>query len=242
MGSVEIPAPTQNNLLSALPFDQQARLHDQLEFVAFNLGDIIHESREHLDYLYFPTSCVVSLVYTTAGGVTAEMGLVGNDGALGIEILMGGESMPHRAIVQVAGCAFKMQAKLLREEFASNHALQQLMLRYTQALITQVSQTAVCNRLHSVEQRLCRWILMCHDRLHADELLMTQEFIANMLGARRQGVTAAAGRLQGAGLIHFSRGHIKILDRPGLERTVCECYPVVKKEFDRLIGLPQSRH
>jgi CRP-like cAMP-binding protein len=164
------------------------------------------------------------------------MGLTGNDGVVGIALFLGGHTTPNRAIVQIAGGAFRMKAKILQGEFARGGALQQLMLRYTQALITQISQTAVCNRLHSIEKRLCRWLLLSHDRVESDELLMTQEFISNMLGGRRESVTVAAGRLQDAGLIHYSRGHISILDRKGLEATVCECYQVVKNETDRLVG------
>jgi len=204
--------------------------------VSFSLGQVIYESGGHLDYVYFPASSVVSLLYTTEDGSTAEMGLTGNDGVVGIALFLGGDTTPNRAIVQIAGGAFRMKAKILQQEFARGGALQQLMLRYTQALITQISQTAVCNRLHSVEKRLCRWLLLSHDRVKADELLMTQEFISNMLGGRRESVTVAAGRLQDAGLIHYSRGHISILDRKGLEASVCECYQVVKNETDRLIG------
>ena len=223
-----------NRLLAALPDEDYQRLHPHLECVPFSLGQVIYESDGHLDYGYFPSSSVVSLLYTTEDGSTAEMGLTGNDGVVGIALFLGGDTTPNRAVVQVAGGAFRMKAKILQEEFAGGGVLQQLMLRYTQALITQISQTAVCNRLHSVEKRLCRWLLLSHDRVKSDELLMTQEFISNMLGGRRESVTVAAGRLQDAGLIHYARGHISILDRKGLEAAVCECYQVVKNETDRL--------
>ena len=229
-------SPPENQVLAALPPEEQARLRPSFEYVTLALGDIVYEPAGHLDYLYFPTSCVVSLVYTMSSGATAEMGLVGNEGALGIALFMGGDTVPNRAEVLIAGGALKMKVKLMRDEFERRGAMQNLLLRYTQALITQISQTAVCNRLHSVEQRLCRWILLCHDRAQSDELLMTQESISNMLGGRRQSVTIAAGRLQDAGLIHYSRGHVKILDRARLEKAVCECYQVVKSELDRLMA------
>jgi CRP-like cAMP-binding protein len=230
--------PAENRLLAALPSEDLVRLLPNLERIAFALGDVVFESGGHLNYIYFPTSCIVSLVHTMETGVTAEMGLIGNEGAVGIALFMGRDTMPNRAVVQIAGNAIRMKAKTLLEEFRRGGALQELLLRYTQALITQICQTAVCNRLHSVEQRLCRWILLCHDRLKSNELCMTQEFISNMLGGRRQSVTVAAGRLQDAGLIHYSRGHIKILDRKGLEAAACECYRVDKSEFDRLVGPP----
>lgn len=232
---------SENQLLAALPSDTLAGLLPRLEPITFALGDVIYESGGHLDYIYFPTSCIVSLVYTMETGETAEMGLTGNEGAVGIALFMGGDTMPNRAIVQVAGNAIRMKARTLLAELRRDGPLEERLLRYTQALITQICQTAVCNRLHLVEQRLCRWILLCHDRLKSNELLMTQEFIANMLGGRRQSVTVAAGRLQDAGLIHYSRGHIQILDRRGLEAAACECYRVVKAEYDRLLGLPEAR-
>ncbi len=193
--------------------------------------------------MYFPTTAVVSLLYTLASGMTAEMGLTGNDGVVGVALFLGGDTTPNRAVIQVAGGALQMKAKVLREEFARGRAFQQALLRYTQALITQISQTAVCNRLHPVEQRLCRWLLLCHDRVRSAELRMTQEFIANMLGGRRESVTVAAGRLQDAGLIRYARGQITIVDRPGLEATVCECYQIVKSEGERLLrpGVPPGR-
>ena len=223
-----------NLLLWALPPADRARLLPHLQPVTFLLGQSVCESGECTDYCYFPTSSVVSLLYTTQDGSTAEMGLVGNEGILGIAVFLGGESTCSSALVAAAGDALRLPARLLQEEFAHPGPLQHLLLRYTQALITQISQTAVCNRLHSVEQRLCRWLLLCHDRKRRPDLLMTQELIAHMLGGRRESVTVAAGRLQDAGLIHYCRGRITILDRKGLESNVCECYRVVKDECDRL--------
>ncbi len=222
-------------LLSALPSGEYERLLPAQRRVTFSLGEVIYESQASLEYVYFPTTCVVSLLYTMENGSTAEMGLVGNDGIVGIALFLGGDTTPNHAVVQIAGQAYRMNAKVLRKEFARGGPFQQLLLRYTQALITQISQTAVCNRLHSVEQRLCRWLLLSHDRVACDELPMTQEFIANMLGGRRESVTVSAARLQAAGLIHYSRGHIQILDRCGLEAQVCECYQIVKTELDRLL-------
>lgn len=233
------PRPTslgENRLLAALPSEEHERLLPQLQEVSFKLGEIVYEFGGHLDYVYFPTNSIVSLLYTMQNGTSAEMGLTGNDGVVGIALFMGGGTMPNRAVVQSAGGAFRMRAKTLQDEFARGGEFQRLMLRYTQALITQISQTAVCNRLHTVEQQLCRWLLLSHDRIHSDELVMTQELIADMLGVRREGVTVAAGRLQDFGAISYVRGHIKILDRQKLESTVCECYRVVKNEFDRLLG------
>jgi CRP-like cAMP-binding protein len=229
-------AVSENRLLAALPRLEYERLLPQLHEVSFTLGEVVYEFGGQLDYVYFPTTSIVSLLYTMENGSSAEMGLTGNDGVVGIALFMGGGTMPNRAVVQSAGGAIRMKAKILQDEFASGGQFQQLMLRYTQALITQISQTAVCNRLHSVEQQLCRWLLLSHDRIKTDELIMTQELIADMLGVRREGVTVAAGRLQDAGAISYVRGHIKILDRPKLEDTVCECYLVVKNEFDRLLG------
>lgn len=229
-------APIENHLLAALPSVEYERLHPQLQPVTFSLGEVVYEFGGQLDYVYFPTTSIVSLLYTMENGSSAEMGLTGNDGIVGIALFMGGGTMPNRAVVQSAGGAIRMKAKLLQEEFSRGGKFQQLLLRYTQALITQISQTAVCNRLHSVEQQLCRWLLLSHDRVKVDELIMTQELIADMLGVRREGVTVAAGRLQDSGAISYVRGHIKILDRQKLEDTVCECYLVVKNEFDRLLG------
>lgn len=229
-------SPTENRLLAALPRTEYESLLPQLQEVSFALGEVVYEFGGHLDYVFFPTTSIVSLLYTMEDGTSAEMGLTGNDGVVGIALFMGGGTMPNRAVVQSAGGAIRMKAKDLQDEFARGGKFQQLLLRYTQALITQISQTAVCNRLHSVEQQLCRWLLLSHDRLKVDELIMTQELIADMLGVRREGVTVAAGRLQDAGAIRYVRGHITILDRQKLEDTVCECYLVVKEEFDRLLG------
>jgi CRP-like cAMP-binding protein len=229
-----IRAPIENSLLSLLSEQEYRNLAPELEPVALGLGHVIYESGAQLDHLYFPTSCVVSLLYTMENGATAEMGLTGNDGAVGIALFLGGQTMPNRAVVQIAGAALRMKTAVLNKEFAKGGALQQLPLRYTQSLLSQISQTAVCNRLHSVERRLCRWLLLSQDRVNSDELPMTQEFISNMLGGRRESVTVAAGRLQDEGLIHYSRGQIRILNRPGLEAAVCECYHVIKQETDRL--------
>jgi CRP-like cAMP-binding protein len=228
--------PVDNRLLGALPAEEFERIRPHLGPISFSLGEVVYESGEHLDYVYFPTSAIISLLYTMENGATAEMGLAGNEGLIGIALFMGGDTMPNRAIVQSAGGAFRMKAKLVQDEFARSGKFQHLLLRYTQALITQISQTAVCNRLHTVEQQLCRWFLLSHDRVRADELVMTQELIANMLGVRREGVTVAAGRLQDIGAISYVRGIITVLDRQKLEETVCECYQVVKDEFDRLLG------
>jgi CRP-like cAMP-binding protein len=233
--------PVENRLLAALPSGEIEHLGPYLEPITFALGEVVYESGGHMKYLYFPTNSIVSLVYTMEDGSTVEMGLAGNEGVVGIALFMGGETTPNRGIVQIAGSAFRMKATILQEEFKRGGVLQHLLLRYTQALITQISQTAVCNRRHSLEQRLCRWLLLCHDRMESNELLMTQEFIANMLGARRESVTVAACHLQDAGLIHYSRGHITILNRRGLEAAVCECYRVVKNEFDRLLGAATAR-
>ena len=229
-------ATAENRLLAALPAVEYARLSPYLQEVKFSLGQVVYEFGGHLDHVFFPTDSIVSLLYTMENGTSAEMGLTGNDGVVGIALFMGGGTMPNRAVVQSAGGAVRMKVKALQDEFARGGKFQRSLLRYTQALITQISQTAVCNRLHSVEQQLCRWLLLSHDRVRADELIMTQELIADMLGVRREGVTVAAGRLQDSGAISYIRGHIKILDRQKLEDTVCECYQVVKKEFDRLLG------
>jgi CRP-like cAMP-binding protein len=229
-------AQIENRLLAALPGTEYKRLVPQLQPVSFSLGEVVYEFGGQLDYVFFPTTSIVSLLYTMENGSSAEMGLTGNDGVVGIALFMGGGTMPNRAVVQSAGAALRMKAKVLQNEFAQGGKFQQLLLRYTQALITQISQTAVCNRLHTVEQQLCRWLLLSRDRIETDELIMTQELIADMLGVRREGVTVAAGRLQDAGAISYVRGHIKMLDRQKLEDTVCECYLVVKTEFDRLLG------
>jgi CRP-like cAMP-binding protein len=199
------------------------------------LGRVVYESGGQLGYLYFPTTSIVSLLYVMENGASAEIAITGNEGLVGISLFMGGESTPSRAVVQSAGNAYRLKAGVLKKEFALGGALQQLALRFTQALITQMAQTAVCNRHHALDQQLCRWLLLSLDRLETNELMMTQELIANMLGVRREGVTEAAGHLQEAGLIQYSRGHITVLDRVKLEQRVCECYAVVKKEFDRLL-------
>ena len=227
--------PHQNHLINALPAEVYERLVPHLELVKMPLGDVIYESGGELQYAYFPTTCIVSLLYVLESGASAEIAVVGNEGIVGVALFMGGGTMPNRAIVQSAGHAYRLRARYIQAEFQRNGATLRLLLRYTQALITQMSQTAVCNRHHSVDQQLCRWLLLSLDRLDSNELSMTQELIANMLGVRREGVTEAAGKLQIAGLIEYSRGSIKVVDRPGLEARVCECYEVVKKEFDRLL-------
>ncbi|MBK8738888.1 MAG: Crp/Fnr family transcriptional regulator [Betaproteobacteria bacterium] len=227
--------PAQNYLLAALPAADYARLLPYLEPIVMPLGWVVYESGGHMGYVYFPTTSIVSLLYVTENGASAEIAIAGNEGLVGVALFMGGESTPSRAVVQSAGGGFRLKAGVLKREFARGGALQHLALRYTQALITQMSQTAVCNRHHTVDQQLCRWLLLSRDRLANDQLKMTQELIANMLGVRREGVTEAAGNLQAAGLIHYSRGNITILNRAGLEKRVCECYGVVKREFDRLL-------
>jgi CRP-like cAMP-binding protein len=228
--------PAVNRLLAQLPPEEMGRLLPHLRPVSFALGEVVYESGGRQSYIYFPTTAIISLLYLMENGSSAEMGVAGNDGLVGIALFMGGDTVPNRAVVQSAGAALRMRAKDLREEFARGGTFQRLLLRYTQALMTQMSQTAVCNRLHTIEQQLCRWLLLSHDRLDSDELVMTQELIANMLGVRREGVTHAAGRLQEGGLISYVRGRITILDRRGLEAAVCECYGVVKDEYDRLLG------
>ncbi|MDH3377264.1 MAG: Crp/Fnr family transcriptional regulator [Gammaproteobacteria bacterium] len=224
-----------NRLLAALPADVYKRLEPDMESVSLALGTVIYEANDTLSHVYFPTTAIVSLLYMMENGTSAEMGVVGYDGVVGIAVFMGGDTTPNRAVVQSAGNAIRLELKHFREEFRRVGELHRLLLLYTQALLTQMSQTAVCNRLHSVEQQLCRWLLLSHDRLESNELVMTQELIANMLGVRREGVSVAAHRLRQAGLIHYKRGHITIADRPGLESTVCECYQVVKTETDRLL-------
>ena len=228
----------QNHLLAALPADELTRISEGIALAPMPLGHVLYESGDEMRHVYFPTNCIISLLYVMEDGASAEIAIVGNEGIVGISLFMGGETTPSRAIVQSAGQAFRVAGKLLKQEFRRAGPVQHLLLRYTQALITQMSQTAVCNRHQSVEQQLCRWLLMSLDRLAANELTMTQELIANMLGVRREGVTESAGKLQKLGLIEYHRGHIKVLDRPALEAHACECYKVVKKEFQRL--LPQG--
>jgi CRP-like cAMP-binding protein len=229
-------SPKQNHLLAALPQADFERLAPHLEMVAMPLGEALYESGGRLQHAYFPTTSIASLLYVMEDGASAEIAVVGNEGILGIALFMGGETTPSRAIVQSAGHGYRLTSQQLKLEFNRGGAMMQLLLRYTQALITQMAQTAVCNRHHSVEQQLCRWLLLSLDRLSSSELTMTQELIANMLGVRREGVTEAAGRLRGAGVIRYSRGRITVLDRRRLEEEVCECYGVVKKEFDRLLS------
>ena len=226
--------PRQNHLLRALPAHEAERLIPQLELVAMPLGDVLYESGSQLRHVYFPTTSIVSLLYVMEDGASAEIAVVGNEGMVGVALFMGGETTPSRAVVQSAGHAYRLKGQFLKDEFRRAAALQHLLLRYTQALLTQMAQTAVCNRHHSVDQQLCRWLLLSLDRLPTNKLTMTQELIANMLGVRREGVTEAAGKLQVSGLIEYSRGQITVLDRPGLEAQCCECYSVVKKEFDEL--------
>ncbi|MGR9115514.1 MAG: Crp/Fnr family transcriptional regulator [Gammaproteobacteria bacterium] len=233
-------ANRKNHLLNLLPAAVYERLAPHLEEVSMPLGEVIYESGDILSHAYFPTTSIVSLLYVMENGASAEIAVVGNDGMIGVALFMGGGTMPNRAVVQSAGHAYRLRKHSLMEEFDRSGgrrtgALNNLLLRYTQALITQMAQTAVCNRHHSVDQQLCRWLLLSLDRLPSNELIMTQELIANMLGVRREGVTEAAIKLQKAGLIHYCRGHITVLDRPGLEARVCECYRVVKTEFDRLL-------
>jgi CRP-like cAMP-binding protein len=227
--------PHQNHLLAALPADELERLYPHLELVPMPLGEILCGPDRKLSHAYFPTTAIVSLLYVTKNGGSAEIALVGNDGIVGIALFMGGDSMPQQSVVQSAGYGYRLNEQLLMKEFNRVAPVAHLFLRYTQALLTQIGQTAVCNRHHSLEQQLCRWLLLSLDRLPSNELIMTQELIANMLGVRREGVTEAAIKLQRAGLIHYQRGHITVLDRPRLETKVCECYKVVKKEYDRLL-------
>ncbi|HEV7803859.1 MAG TPA: Crp/Fnr family transcriptional regulator, partial [Burkholderiales bacterium] len=224
-----------NRLLAALPAELYERLRPELELVPLKLGASVYEAGSKLSYVYLPTTAIVSLLYVMKDGASAEIAVVGNEGLVGIALFMGGETTPSRAVVQSAGHAFRLRAQVLKREFEAGGALQHLLLRYTQALITQMAQTAVCNRHHTLEQQLCRWLLLSLDRLPSNELAMTQELIANMLGVRREGVTEAAGKLQAAGLIEYSRGRITVLDRTKLETKVCECYAVVKREYDRLL-------
>jgi len=230
--------PSQNRLLAVLPGAELERLVPHLKLVALPLGDVLYESGVQLKHVYFPTTSIVSLLYVLANGSSAEIAVVGYEGLIGVSLFMGGETTPSRAVVQSAGHAYQLPGKVLKEQFNLGGAMQHLLLRYTQALLTQMAQTAVCNRHHSLDQQLCRWLLLSLDRLKSNELVMTQELIANMLGVRREGVTEAAGRLQAAGIIEYSRGRITVVDRLALEARTCECYAVVKAESDRL--LPNS--
>ena len=234
------PPPAVNHLLEALPTEDYERIFPHLERVPMPLGEVLYESGGELRYAYFPIDCIVSLLYVTENGTSTEIAVVGNEGIIGVALFMGGGTMPNRAVVQSVGSAYRLRATLLKQEISQNGSLFRLLLSYTQALITQMALTAVCNRYHSVEQQLCRWLLLSLDRLPSNELTMTQELIAHNLGVRREGVTEAAKKLQEAELIHYRRGHITVLDRPGLEARVCECYHVVKTEFDRL--LPALHH
>ena len=227
--------PQKNELLAALSSVELKRLRPDLEEVRMPLGEVVYESGRPLEHVYFPTDSIVSLLYVLENGASAEIAVVGHEGVVGVSIFMGGETTPSRAVVQSAGSAFRMPAARVQQEFRRGGTLQHLMLRYTQSLITQMAQTAVCNRHHSVDQQLCRWLLLSIDRLSDPQITMTQELIANMLGVRREGVTEAAGKLQKAGVIRYRRGHIQVLDRPKLESMSCECYQVVRRETDRLL-------
>ena len=227
--------PKRNQIIAALPVAEFQRWLPQLEQVEMPLGQVLYESGATLEHVYFPVTSIVSLLYVMESGASAEIAVVGNDGVVGISLFMGGESTPSRAVVQSAGQGYCLSAQTIKEEFDRSGPVMHVLLRYTQALITQMSQTAVCNRHHSLDQQLCRWVLLSLDRLTGNDLVMTQELIANMLGVRREGVTESALKLQNAGLIRYARGHITVLDRPGLEKRTCECYAVVKKEYDRLL-------
>ncbi|MEO8922448.1 MAG: Crp/Fnr family transcriptional regulator [Caldimonas sp.] len=226
--------PKKNHLLAALPDTEWQRWQTLLEYVEMPLGQVLYESGGTMSHVYFPITAIVSLLYVMENGASAEIAVVGNEGLVGISLFMGGGSTPSRAVVQSAGQGFRLTSKVIKEEFNRAPVLH-LLLRYTQALITQMAQTAVCNRHHSLDQQLCRWLLLSLDRLQGNELVMTQELISNMLGVRREGVTEGALKLQEAGLIRYSRGRITVLDRPGLEKRTCECYRVVKTEYDRLL-------
>lgn len=233
--------PRRNQLLAALPDAEWQRWQPQLEWVAMPLGEVMYESGRTLSHVYFPTTAIISLLYVMEDGASAEIAVVGHEGVVGISLFMGGESTPSRAVVQSAGQGWRLKAGAVKEEFNRSGPVMHLLLRYTQALITQMAQTAVCNRHHALDQQLCRWLLLSLDRLEGNQLVMTQELIANMLGVRREGVTEAALRLQQLGLIRYARGRITVLDRPGLEARTCECYAVVKKEYDRLLPTTTAR-
>ena len=229
--------PRANQLLAILPEKEWAAWAPHFEAVQMPLGQVLYESGDTLTHVYFPTSSIVSLLYVMENGGSAEIAVVGFEGLVGVSLFMGGESTPSRGVVQSAGCGFRLKAERMMEGFNGGSSILHLFLRYTQALLTQMAQTAVCNRHHSLDQQLCRWLLLSLDRLRSNELVMTQELIANMLGVRREGVTEAAGRLDKAGVIRYARGHITVLDRPRLEQRTCECYGVVKKEYDRLLPI-----
>ena len=228
--------PRQNRLIAALPAEDYARIAPALELVPIPLGHALYEPGMHMRHVYFPIDSIVSLLCVMEDGGSAEIAVVGNEGVVGVSLFMGGETTPSRAVVQGGGHAYRMKSQMLKEEFDRAGAMQHVLLHYTQALLTQMGQTAVCNRHHTLDQQLCRWLLLALDRLPSHELIMTQELIANMLGVRREGVTEAAGNLQRDGLIEYHRGHINVLDRPGLEARACECYAVVKREYDRLLS------
>ena len=232
-----------NHLLAALPQAEFVRIKSSLEAVSMELGEVLYESGDQMTHMYFPTAAIISLLYIMENGATAEIGIAGNNGLVGIALFMGGETTSNRAVVQSAGYAVRMKAADVREAFSLGGVFQNILLRYTQSLITQISQTAVCNRLHSVEEQLCRWLLINHDQLQTDKLVMTHDLIANMLGVRREGVSIAASHLQEQGLIKYVRGTITILNRQGLEHAACECYKVVMDEYDRLLGayVPKNR-
>ncbi|MEO5691894.1 MAG: Crp/Fnr family transcriptional regulator [Usitatibacter sp.] len=235
-----MPTVLTNRLLAALPAAELKRLHANLELVQMPVGEVLYESGRSLNHVFFPTSCIVSLLHVLENGASSELAVVGNDGVVGVSIFMGGLSTPSRAVVQSLGEAYRLPARLVMEEFSRGGAVQHLMLRYTQALLTQMAQTAVCNRHHSVDQQLCRWLLLTIDRLPTAEIITTQELISNMLGVRREGVTEAAGKLQKLGVITYRRGHIEVLDRPRLETMSCECYDVVRRETERLLPVPSK--
>ena len=225
-----------NHLLGALPDEDFARIGSQLEYVSLPLGKVLYESGDKMSHIYFPTTAIISLLYIMENGGTAEIGIAGNNGLIGMALYMGGETTSHRAVVQSAGDAVRLRRADLLAEFERGGIFHDILLRYTQSLMTQISQTAVCNRLHTIQQQLCRWLLINHDQLPADKLIMTHDLIANMLGVRREGVTNAAGALQAMGIIKYARGTITVLDRKGIERVACECYQVVADEYDRLLG------
>ena len=230
-----MPTPQSNQLLRALPPSDQERVFPHLKLVTLPLGSVLYESGDTQRHIYFPVDCIISLLYVLKDGASAEIAVVGNDGAVGVALFMGGMTMTNRAVVASSGTAYRLSSKLIEEEFSRHGSMLHVLLRYTQALITQMAQTAVCNRHHSLDQQLCRWLLLALDRVNSNTLVMTQELIANMLGVRREGVTEAAGRLQRAGVIEYRRGKIKVIDRPQLEAMACECYQVVRTETQRLL-------